>query len=201
MSPQSLSSEESRRELLKHIEIETKLLYYDARSVHKYLGETNVVDPGQVQKLISNRKGRSTIMRIMSVALVSLSLWGCGSTQEIHITQPPVKSLDVTGVPTAGAISIDITPPPGMPMGGYSMLANRGQGFRTRIKARVIYLNDGKGHSIVLVQTDLPSGSLLLHHKIAEAVSERTGLRPGDIAITASHSHSISSKMIFTTNT
>ena len=129
-------------------------------------------------------------MRIMSVALVSLSLWGCGSTQEIHITQPPVKSLDVTGVPTAGAISIDITPPPGMPMGGYSMLANRGQGFRTRIKARVIYLNDGKGHSIVLVQTDLPSGSLLLHHKIAEAVSERTGLRPGDIAITASHSHS-----------
>jgi neutral ceramidase len=70
------------------------------------------------------------------------------------------------------------------------MLANKGQGFRTRIKARVIYLNDGKGHSVALVQTDLLAGSLLLHHKITEAVSERTGLRPGDIAITASHSHS-----------
>ena len=129
-------------------------------------------------------------MRIASLTLISLSLWGCASIQEINITQPPVRSLAVTGVSTAGAISIDITPPPGMPMGGYSVLANKGQGFRTRIKARVIYLNDGKGHSVALVQTDLLAGSLLLHHKITEAVSERTGLRPGDIAITASHSHS-----------
>jgi neutral ceramidase len=101
-----------------------------------------------------------------------------------------VTSPVITGVPTAGAVSIDITPPPGMPMGGYSILANKGRGFRTRLKARVIYLNDGKGHSVALVQTDLPSGSLLLHHKVTEAVSETTGLRAGDIAITASHSHS-----------
>jgi neutral ceramidase len=129
-------------------------------------------------------------MRVLLLGLCLLLLGGCASIQEICITQPPVKSLDTAGVPTAGAVSVDITPPPGMPMGGYSMLANKGQGFRTRIKARVIYLNDGKGHSVALVQTDLPAGSLLLHHKIAEAVSERTGLRPGDIAITASHSHS-----------
>jgi neutral ceramidase len=74
-------------------------------------------------------------------------------------------------------------------MGGYSILANRGQGFRTRLKSRVVYLNDGKGHSVALVQVDLPSGSLLLHHKVAEAVAEKTGLKPGDIAIMASHSH------------
>ena len=70
------------------------------------------------------------------------------------------------------------------------MLANRGQGFRTRLKSRVVYLNDGKGHSVALVQVDLPAASLLLHHKVAEAVAEKTGLKPGDIAITASHSHS-----------
>jgi neutral ceramidase len=104
--------------------------------------------------------------------------------------QSEVKGVAATGEPTAGAVSVDITPPPGMPMGGYSVLANRGQGFRTRIKARVVYLNDGKGHSIALVQTDLPAGSLLLHHKVAAAVSEETRLRPGDIAIMASHSHS-----------
>jgi len=129
-------------------------------------------------------------MRVSLLALALLLLGGCASTREIYITQPPARSLGVTGVPTAGAISIDITPPPGMPMGGYSVLANRGQGFRTRLKARVVYLNDGKGHSVALVQTDLPAGSLLLHHKVAAAVSEETGLRPGDIAITASHSHS-----------
>ncbi len=129
-------------------------------------------------------------MRTFVIAVTTLCLWGCVATQEISVVQPKVK-LPATGVePTAGAVSIDITPPPGMPMGGYSMLANKGKGFRTRLKARVVYLNDSKGHSVALVQADLPAGSLLLHHKVAEAVSEKTGLRPGDIAITASHSHS-----------
>ena len=129
-------------------------------------------------------------MRQISLALVLLLFVGCASTREFHLTQPPFVKLELTGMLTAGASSMDITPPPGMPMGGYSMLANKGQGFRTRIKARIIYLNDGKGHSIALVQTDLTAASLLLHHKVAEKVSEKTGLRPGDIAITASHSHS-----------
>ena len=129
-------------------------------------------------------------MRMFVLMVAALGLCGCAATQEIAIIQPHVKSLATTDEPTAGAVSIDITPPPGMPMGGYSMLANRGKGFRTRLKARVVYLNDGKGHSVALVQTDLTAGSLLLHHKVAAAVSEETGLRPGDIAITASHSHS-----------
>jgi neutral ceramidase len=136
------------------------------------------------------RKIRSEIMRILFLVLVMLFFGGCASIQEIYITQPPVNSPIVTGVPTAGAVSVDITPPPGLPMGGYSILANKGKGFRTRLKARVVYLNDGKGHSVALVQMDLTAGSLLLHHKVAEAVSEKTGLRPGDIAITVSHSHS-----------
>ena len=129
-------------------------------------------------------------MRMFFMVLAALVLCGCVATQEISIMQPEVKELMTADGPTAGAVSVDITPPPGMPMGGYSILANKGKGFRTRLKARVVYLNDGKGHSVALVQTDLTAGSLLLHHKVAEAVSEKTGLRPGDIAITASHSHS-----------
>ena len=129
-------------------------------------------------------------MRMFFMVLAALILCGCAATQEISIMQPEVKGPTTADGPTAGAVSIDITPPPGMPMGGYSALANKGKGFRTRLKARVVYLNDGKGHSVALVQTDLTAGSLLLHHKVAEAVSEKTGLRPGDIAITASHSHS-----------
>ena len=120
----------------------------------------------------------------------ALSVWGCAAVQEIAVSQPRVERLPATGTPTAGAVSVDITPPPGMPMGGYSILANKGCGFRTRLKARVVYLNDGKGHAVALVQADLTAGSLLLHHKVAEAVAGKTGLRPGDIAITASHSHS-----------
>ena len=129
-------------------------------------------------------------MRVFVIVAAALVLCGCVATKEISIMQPEVKGLMTADGPTAGAVSVDITPPPGMPMGGYSILANKGKGFRTRLKARVVYLNDGKGHSVALVQTDLTAGSLLLHHKVADAVSEKTGLRPGDIAITASHSHS-----------
>ena len=129
-------------------------------------------------------------MRMLFLVVVALSTFGCVATREISIVQPEVKKPASCNEPTAGAVSIDITPPPGLAMGGYSILANKGKGFRTRLKARVVYLNDAKGHSVALVQTDLPAGSLLLHHKVAQAVSEKTGLRPGDIAITASHTHS-----------
>ena len=129
-------------------------------------------------------------MRKLILLAAALSVSGCPTVQEISVSQPRTAAPPATGAPTTGAACVDITPPPGMPMGGYSVLANRGVGFRTRLKARVVYLNDGKGRSVALVQTDLTAGSLLLHHKVAEAVAERTGLRPGDIAITASHSHS-----------
>ncbi|HCO95042.1 MAG TPA: alkaline ceramidase [Phycisphaerales bacterium] len=129
-------------------------------------------------------------MRLFFLLVVALNMCGCVATREISIVQPEVKRPASGDKPTAGAVSIDITPPPGLAMGGYSILANKGKGFRTRLKARVVYLNDAKGHSVALVQTDLPAGSLLLHHKVAQAVSEKTGLRPGDIAITATHTHS-----------
>jgi neutral ceramidase len=129
-------------------------------------------------------------MRTFALPVLVLGVAACAPIQEIAVPQPQMGNVPTTGTPTAGAVSVDITPPPGLPMGGYSMLANRGQGFRTRLKARVVYLDDGNGHALALVQADLPAGSLLVHHKVAAAVAEPTGLRPGDLAITASHSHS-----------
>lgn len=128
--------------------------------------------------------------RLLPAAFL-LTLTACASTQEIYVSQPDLSlKPETTGVATAGAVSVDITPPPGMPMGGYSVMANKGQGFRTRIKARVVYLNDGHGQSLAVVQTDLTAASLLLQHEVAQRVAAETGLTPGDIAITASHSHS-----------
>jgi len=122
-------------------------------------------------------------MRILTaLSAVAFFLSGCTTVQEIAVRQPADVGPPPGGTPTAGAACVDITPPPGMPMGGYSLLANKGQGFRTRIKARAVYLNDGKGHSVALVQLDLAAGSLLLHHLVSERVAEQTGLRPGDIA-------------------
>ena len=138
---------------------------------------------------------RHSFMALIITLMASLILGACSDIQvkTLTIPQPPehnrlLKIHDSR--PMAGAVSVDITPPPGLAMGGYSMMANKGTGFRTRLKARIIYLNDGQGHSTALVQTDLTSGSLLLQHKVASLVADNTDLHTASIVISASHSHS-----------
>lgn len=131
-------------------------------------------------------------MRFFLALCLLGALSACASTQDIelnqHVTLPVAIPIDKTA--SAFAVSVDITPPPGLPMGGYSVMANKGQGFRTRLKARVIYVQDTQGQALALVQTDLTAGSLLLHHAVTERVAQKTGLSAADIVITASHSHS-----------
>ncbi|WP_165767385.1 neutral/alkaline non-lysosomal ceramidase N-terminal domain-containing protein [Parendozoicomonas haliclonae] len=124
--------------------------------------------------------------------LTAFILSGCASTPPttVNIDQPPSVKPDSASTMMAGVSSVDITPPPGLPMAGYSMMANKGKGFRTRLKARTLYLDDGKGRSMALVQMDMFAGSLLLQHKVASAVAEKTGLNPGDIAVIGTHTHS-----------
>jgi neutral ceramidase len=129
-------------------------------------------------------------MRKLMLLMLATTLSACATVKQISVSQPIPGDVTKTGTATAGAISVDVTPPPGMPMGGYSVMANAGKGFRTRLKARILYLNDGYGQSTALVQTDLTAGSLLVQHKVVEAVAEKTGLKASDIVITASHSHS-----------
>ena len=130
-------------------------------------------------------------MRYLIAFSLIFLLSACAATTEVVVQQPELPSTQkVNGEASAWAVSVDITPPPGMPMGGYSVMANKGQGFRTRLKARVIYLEDAEGDAMALVQTDLAGSSLLVHHMVAERVAAETGLAPKDIVITASHSHS-----------
>ncbi|QUM90017.1 neutral/alkaline non-lysosomal ceramidase N-terminal domain-containing protein [Moritella sp. 36] len=121
--------------------------------------------------------------------VASLYLSACSMKKQLNLIPPNPVPIVSTDIATAGAISVDITPPPGMAMGGYSVMANKGVGFRTRLKARVIYINDGQGNATALVQTDLTSASLLLHHKVASEVAN-LGLKISDIVITATHTHS-----------
>ncbi|MFY9178492.1 MAG: neutral/alkaline non-lysosomal ceramidase N-terminal domain-containing protein [Venatoribacter sp.] len=131
-------------------------------------------------------------MRQLFTLLSALLLSACASTtvEHIQIDQPShFASFENHGA-EAGAATVDLTPPPGMPMGGYSVMANKGQGYRTRIKARVLYLRDQQGEAMALVQGDLTAASLLVHHLVAAKVAQSTGLKPSQIAFTASHSHS-----------
>ena len=88
----------------------------------------------------------------------------------------------------AGAAEVDITPPPGIPKAGYSRNAHNGNGFRTRLRARVLHLRAGTT-SLAIVQCDLLGGSAVLHHLVARGIAERTDVPLAGLMIGATHTH------------
>lgn len=114
----------------------------------------------------------------------------CTSTVHLQVRKLEPLPSEKNTVLLAGAAKADITPRPGMPMTGYSANANYGKGFRTRLYARVLYLKPIEGKPVVLVATDLLSGSELVHRKIAELVAAKTDVDFGGIMMTATHTHS-----------
>lgn len=112
----------------------------------------------------------------------------CSSTQFLHIEYKQPVSLHENNL-LAGASKVDITPPPGMPLAGYSSNAHYAQGFRTRLYARVIYLKS-QDNAIALVQCDLLSGSSLVQKKVGELISRTTDVPYSGIMIAGTHTHS-----------
>ncbi len=88
----------------------------------------------------------------------------------------------------AGAVEVDITPPPGLPKAGYSRNAHTGTGFRSRLRARVLHLRSGNG-SVALVQCDLLGGSAVVQRLVARAVAGRTDVPAAGVSIGATHTH------------
>ena len=113
-----------------------------------------------------------------------------GSTRHAKFVITPEAATSLDNVPTllAGAVSVDITPPPGMPKAGYSSNAHTGKGFRTRLRASIVHLRCGAA-SLALVQCDLLGGSSVLQHLVARAVAERTDIPLAGIWIGATHTH------------
>ena len=113
---------------------------------------------------------------------------GSSKRSRFGVSARPLTPLpEVEGV-LAGAVEVDITPPPGMPKAGYSANAHDGNGFRTRLRARVTHLRAGRT-SLALVQCDLLGGSSVLQHLVADAVAERTDIPLAGIWIGATHTH------------
>jgi neutral ceramidase len=99
-----------------------------------------------------------------------------------------VTELPDAGTFLAGAAAVDITPPPGMPKAGYSANAQDGNGFRTRLRARVLHLRAGTA-SVAIVQCDLLGGSAVLQHLVADAIADRTDIPLAGLMIGATHTH------------
>lgn len=130
--------------------------------------------------------------KFATIVVLLFMVTGCSFTNTIQIET--VRQTPLQDIPNktllAGAAKADITPPPGMPMAGYSMWANYGKGFRTRLYARVLYLKSVSGRSTALVQCDLLTGSVLLNQRVAELIAGETDIGIDGLLIAGTHTHS-----------
>lgn len=128
------------------------------------------------------------------VSFICMVFIACGPTRtvDVLIEYEPPACPEPEATLMAGAAKVDITPPPGMPMAGHSSLSCSGKGVRNKLMARAIYLKPVKGRPIALVQVDLLSGSLIVHHKVAELAAKETGigLDIGGLLLCGTHTHS-----------
>src|SRR4029453_15416369 len=94
------------------------------------------------------------------------------------------------GVFVAGIGKVDITPPPGLPLFGYSRApTSDAAGGPTRLDTRALSLEDARGEHVVLVQCDLGAISALLHLQVARAIVQETGISVDRLLIGATHTH------------
>jgi neutral ceramidase len=125
-----------------------------------------------------------------AIALAACIVIGCSSTINLQVRQATSLPSERNSTLLAGVGRADITPRPGMPTTGYAINGNSGNGFRTRLYARVIYLKPIDKKPVALVQCDLLSGSELVHRRLAELVARKTDLDMGGIMMSGTHTHS-----------
>lgn len=87
----------------------------------------------------------------------------------------------------AGVARLDVTPPLGTPMAGY--YHERGaQGVLDPLHARALVL-EVDGHKVAFVTLDLISVTREVTDQARAIISERSGLRPESILVSATHAH------------
>jgi len=88
----------------------------------------------------------------------------------------------------AGAATVDITPPVGLPMGGYGGRSEPSRGMVDPLHARVAVLSDGAGEIAIIVCDLLGVGSELVA-ETRRRVEERAAIPPERVLVAATHTH------------
>ncbi len=90
----------------------------------------------------------------------------------------------------AGVASASITPDRPLWMAGYSARVRPSEGTAQELFAKALILEDGSGHRVALVTTDMLGFPSSLSHRVAERVSTEFKIARRDLMLAASHTHS-----------
>jgi neutral ceramidase len=131
-----------------------------------------------------------TVLLRRTLPLCAIALLGACSVHRFDApTVDPSTAPRPGGTLTAGFGRADITPPPGPGLMGYGPEGKPSRGWRTRLHARALVLEDERGERLALVTLDLGLLSPLLHREVAARVADVTGLGPDRIILAATHTH------------
>ncbi len=89
----------------------------------------------------------------------------------------------------AGFGRADITPPPGVGLAGYAVESQRAKGYRHRLYARAMVLEDETAGRLAFVIVDLPQVSIVLQRRAAVALSDSACLGADRLLLAATHTH------------
>jgi neutral ceramidase len=127
------------------------------------------------------------LLLTLLLALCGLISTACGHTLRIPGYQL-LKPVSL-GRFAAGVGKAEITPPPGIPLGGHGPGGRVARGYWTRLYARAFYFQDEHEKAVALVSCDLfllPAG---LRAKVLEIVNRTHRLEDGELIISATHTH------------
>ncbi|MFL5539385.1 MAG: neutral/alkaline non-lysosomal ceramidase N-terminal domain-containing protein [Longimicrobiaceae bacterium] len=122
-------------------------------------------------------------------AALAAALAGCRA-KELPLPAPESAPPAAHARFRAGFARVDITPPAGPSTIGYGPEAMRVRGWRGRLYARAMVLEDAAGERIALVQLDLGMASIYLHRQVAARTAGPSGIGADRLLLTATHTHS-----------
>jgi neutral ceramidase len=126
----------------------------------------------------------------ISLLLGLQMLFFCACSQKLNIPKYAVPEPHAPAQFVAGRARVDITPPPGYPMGGHSISGKVARGYWTRLYARAFYFQDKSGRSLALVSCDLFAIPAGLRSEVARlAAKEGVPLLPDALILAAIHTH------------
>lgn len=132
-----------------------------------------------------------TLSRRVMLGLLIALLWavGCGGGDVIVLPwRPSAAPVPAADGLRAGFGRADITPPPGVPLAGSGPESQQSSGYRHRLYARALVVEDRRGERIALLVADLPLMPALLHREAADRLHSH-GLGADRLIAAATHTH------------
>ena len=131
-------------------------------------------------------------LRTRTAIALAMLVSGCANRTPFALpapSSPPPNAALRRGL-TAGFGRADITPPPVGGVTGYGPEGRPSEGYRHRLYARALLLEDEGGERLAIVTLDLPFVSPFIHRSVAEWTRGALRIGADRLILSATHSHS-----------